>query len=432
MANKHETKSKFPVLILIIAIGLFAFLIFSAIEFNTKTHQAKRNVFWIFEKEKAYFTLDQVNQLVAEIIPLIEKKAGKKFKKIPEIRLTDTKGLENIISREGDLNLLNGWIGLDQKSIAYLAGGLVGLYGTVDQILYLLPKRIGPICKMLEIDEKKYGMDIVRIVLTHELTHALQDQYISLWDKRNSVPGKEELDALSATLEGHAEMISKKVAHQMGIEKAIIDRFPLSKPGNFKQKQNHLKQCETGFHRHDIYTLGEKFIEFHDSKNGSEWVWCILSDPPVNTVMVANPEMYSQGSYDFIDYKSMLEDLYEFDGQFKNVHFVFHNNSYSRFDLESMYEPINFPNKDVVISNVRHYQSLSIYYQDVLKAQITLVLLENQKDSSQNVALREKYVSYYFNKIKQYFVKSLWKELPLNQNCLGYNGIAKLRLNRLR
>lgn len=404
--------------IFLIVAGILSFIIVGLIEFKKKiTENELRKIHQLFEDEKPYYYLEDAKSIANKLIPLIEKVTGKKFKKIPEIKTINTEELQKVLNREIDVKLLNYRPGYSRKTVQMMNYTFYGIYGTYDQIVYLLPNRIIPVCKALNLDEK-YGMDIVRIIIAHELTHALQDQYLNLSKIRNKPPGKEELDAFSATIEGHAVFVEKEVGRLLGIKNHIIEFFPLFDSVKLNVNHPQLKQTmESKISPVSIYTLGEKFINYHHSEGGNKSVWNILSNPPIDTNMIANPEMYFPKQYNYLNYKSMLENLYNYKNHYKNLELVYKNTSFSRLDLSLMFKNIDFPDKSLLISKVQHYQFFYVYFQDMLLAQITFVVLDDSDYTSQYISLREKYIQYIFQNIKQSINKESWKNVPLRRIC---------------
>ena len=251
MKKLIENKIKLLSLFLLV-LGMLGLIKSGVIRFNptddrirtTGNKELKEFYHSVFRVGKSHFTLDQANSIAVELIPLIEKITGKKFKKQPVIKLIDGKELEKILILESDIKILNNSNKLVESGNKFFPNILKtynGLYGARDQTVYLLPKRIESICKVLNID-KKNRMEVFKIIIAHELTHALQDQYLNLWYQRNQFPGKEELDAFSVTIEGHAVFVAKEVGKKIGVDEKIINLFPIMKSIQKKNREYHKVQ----------------------------------------------------------------------------------------------------------------------------------------------------------------------------------------------
>lgn len=423
------------IFIFLTLIGVLSIIGFVLIGFNgwknlkDKTAEKDLKEFHkLFEEGKPYYTLDQANKIVRELIPKIEKIAGRKFNKIPEIRLINTKEFKKVLIRETDIKILNNsnrLIENKRNPFQIMVKLFYGIYGSRDHILYLLPKKIATILRLLKLDEK-YGMDIVRITIAHELTHALQDQYLNLFNKRSELPGTEEVHAFSATIEGHAVFIEKEIGRQLGIDDFIIDLFPLADSAKMRFDNPKLIQMMTSdISWTSIYSQGEKFIAHHYKKGGNRLLWKILENPPIDTSMIVDPKTYSPKLYDYLNYNNILENLYNYNDHYKNHKFTYENISLSKFDLSIMFRNIDFPQKSWIISKVQHYQFFSIYSYDTLLAQITFILLEDSQYTSQYISLREKFIQHNFQNIDSYINKDSWKDIYINKNCLDSIDFAR-------
>lgn len=145
-------------------------------------------------------------ELVAQMVPKIEAAVGLKFKRPPKIetrskeqvkayvlkQLTDPtetrelKGEETAYKRFG---LLPDTLHLQQLLVNLLAEQIVGFYDPATKVLYVV---------------NGSPPDIVNITVTHELVHALQDQYISLDSVQKAVGDNDRSAAAEAVFEGQA------------------------------------------------------------------------------------------------------------------------------------------------------------------------------------------------------------------------------------
>ncbi|WP_300464411.1 hypothetical protein [Desulfobacula sp.] len=419
----------------LILIGILGLLAFCLIGFERSEKLDDR----VFEREikefhslledgNPFYTYEQANKIANELIPMIEKTTGRKFKKNPVIKLINSEEFKDVIIRETDIVVLNDSVTPmknEKKFLQMMLKMFYGAYGSRDQIVYLLPKRIPSILKLLNIDEK-YGMDIVRITIAHELTHALQDQYLNLFDRRSKLPGREEIHAFSAAIEGHAVLIEKKIGRQLGVDDVIINLFPLANSINIKfNNPKVIKMMTSGLPLKSIYSQGERFINYYYEKGGHKLIWEILENPPINTAMINDPKTYSPKPYDYLDYKSILEKLYNYNKHYENEKFIYENTSLSRLDLNIMFRNVNFPQKNLLISKVKHYQFFSVYSHNILMAQVTFILLEDSKYASQYTKLREKFILQKFQNAGHYIDKEPWKDIGLSEDCVDFIDFAR-------
>lgn len=295
----YTIKTK-QIIVFLTIIGVLSLLVFGLINFSE--HKFSENK--IFNKELKEFhsllkdgepaySFEQANHIVNELIPMIERAVGKKFKKIPEIQLITTKELETILNCETNHRYLNDSNNLEKyekKSIKKMSKMILGYYDRHEQIVCLLPQRIPVALKLLKLDEK-YGFDIAKINIAHELTHALQDQYINLTNYYNMIPGSDEEYAFRATIEGHAVFIEKKIRKQLNIDD--FDKIPIYSPEP-NQMIKSKPESTVLYNFFTAYADGENFINYHYDKGGNNLIWDILNSPPVESVMIIYPENYCE------------------------------------------------------------------------------------------------------------------------------------------
>jgi hypothetical protein len=143
---------------------------------------------------------------VAEAVPKIEAAVGLKFKKPPVIearskeqvrayvlkQLTDTAEIRELTGEElayKRFGLLPDTLNLRQLLVNLLSEQIVGFYDPATKVLYVV---------------NGSPPDIVQITVTHELVHALQDQYINM-DSVQKVKGDNDRStAADAVFEGQA------------------------------------------------------------------------------------------------------------------------------------------------------------------------------------------------------------------------------------
>src|SRR4051812_17942725 len=143
---------------------------------------------------------------VAEAVPMIEKSIGLKFKTPPKVetrskeqvrafvtkQFTDSLGAHDIAGQEAAYKLLGmipDTLNLQAFLTSLLEEQIVGYYDPKTKVLYVVdgaPK------------------DMAGITITHELVHALQDEYISLDSVQRIRDDNDRLAAGQAVFEGQA------------------------------------------------------------------------------------------------------------------------------------------------------------------------------------------------------------------------------------
>jgi hypothetical protein len=144
---------------------------------------------------------------VADAVPRIEQATGMKFKRPPRLALRSRQQVHDFLVKKFDettpaadlvgegaayklLGLIPDSLDLRKFLLAVLGEQVVGYYDPAAKVLYVVEGA----------DEK-----IVGITITHELVHALQDQYTNLDSLQQSTTDNDRLSAIQAVVEGQAQ-----------------------------------------------------------------------------------------------------------------------------------------------------------------------------------------------------------------------------------
>lgn len=144
---------------------------------------------------------------VADAVPRIEASIGMKFKRPPRVETRDKAEVRAFLLKKFDeetpakelagegsayklLGLLPDSLDLRKFFLAVLTEQVIGYYDPATKVLYIVKGA----------DEKTVG-----ITITHELVHALQDQYVNLDSMQKATSDNDRLSAAQAVIEGQAQ-----------------------------------------------------------------------------------------------------------------------------------------------------------------------------------------------------------------------------------
>jgi hypothetical protein len=144
---------------------------------------------------------------IADAIPRIEESTGLKFKTPPQVEVRSKSEVRDFLLKKFDestpaeelkgeeaayklLGLLPDTLDLRKFFLAVLTEQVIGYYDPSVKKLYVVQGA----------DEKT-----VNITITHELVHALQDQYVNLDSLQKSTKDNDRLSAAQAVIEGEAQ-----------------------------------------------------------------------------------------------------------------------------------------------------------------------------------------------------------------------------------
>ena len=233
---------------------------------------------------------------VADAVPAIEEAVGIKFKQPPKVesrskaqvrefvtrQITDTiasKTFAGITAAYKRLGMIPDTMNLQKFLVDLLEEQIVGYYDPKTKVLYIVS------------DAPK---EAIGITLTHELIHALQDQYISL-DSTQRIEGENDRQsAAQAVFEGQAvfEQIS---AMTQGSGMAM------NMPGGWDRVREMIRENQSSmpvFARAPTviqetlifpYLSGAEFVRNFKDRNPGKLVY---QDMPVSTEQVLHPRSY--------------------------------------------------------------------------------------------------------------------------------------------
>jgi len=235
-------------------------------------------------------------QEVAQAVPMIEKAVVLKFKSPPKIetrskeqvrefvtkQFTDTLAMRDIAGQEAAYKRL-GMIPDTLKLQPFLTGLLeeqiVGYYDPKTKVLYVVdgsPK------------------DMAAITITHELVHALQDQYISMDSVQKVRDDNDRLSAAQSVFEGQA--VYEQISIMLGGSNIAINL-----PGGWDRIRDMIRENQASM---PIFAAAPKVIqetlifpylsgaEFYRNFKERRPGTTIYSDMPVSTEQIIHPAAF--------------------------------------------------------------------------------------------------------------------------------------------
>lgn len=237
----------------------------------------------------------ELRSMVEEIAPVVEEVAGRHFTTLPPIVAADETLLRQVIYTE-QLHLTAGE-GLPpdeaqrraQLVADEVASSFAGKYGFLDKTLYVSVDSIGYRLAAEHVPPWLFR-PMVRVVIAHELAHALQDQHTDLsWMARHA-HDSDAVIAINCAIEGHAVWVHEGVAARMGLGEALEVMAELL--GTNRSLDPSLDP--QAYHNTYVYGLGRDFVAFHMHHGGVERVWQVLNKPPATTSQIASPDRWVQ------------------------------------------------------------------------------------------------------------------------------------------
>jgi hypothetical protein len=242
------------------------------------------------------------NDLVArtfliEVEPLVEKFTGWEcewpvaFQLVSRAQYVE----ESIVDAAKELKKLNP--GMDQKLVGEQfrslfeaqAIGLLGRYSTTSRKIFFLPGNLKPMMRQLGI-EHRFMRDLIEVIMSHELTHYVQDSKYNFGERFRTLRSKEETKAWMMLIEGHASWVQERVAEALGLDESA-QRFAQQMLA--KHQQDSRVESE-GLFEANIrgYVQGKVFVEAVYEKGGIKAVQRLFDNPPKSSRLIEDPDLY--------------------------------------------------------------------------------------------------------------------------------------------
>jgi hypothetical protein len=233
---------------------------------------------------------------VAEAVPMIEKAVGLKFKTPPRVetrskeqvrqyivkQVSDSQSMRELAGEEAAykrLGLIPDTLKLQPFLESLLVEQIVGFYDPKTKILYIVDGS---------------SKDLVATIVTHELVHALQDQYISLDSAQKASDDNDRQTAAQSVFEGQA--VYEQISIMLGGSNIAINL-----PGGWDRIRDMIRESQSSM---PIFAAAPRVIQetlifpylsgaefyrnYKERKPGS----VIYKDMPVSTEQIIHPNAY--------------------------------------------------------------------------------------------------------------------------------------------
>lgn len=269
-----------------------------------------------------------------EVLPLVEEAAGREFTRRPKVAVADDKVFGRLLTEE-QLRIYARVMPdtsptirtqLAEAAGRYMTSGILGKYILDTETVYVCPSALVPAMGDLKLDASRTG-DLLKVVVAHEIVHALEDQHTDLEGVLDHLEDEDALWAASAAWEGWATLVEERVARALGLDDIYEGLLRLQ--GWSDQGVADPSAWRTWA----IYGQGKNFMEWHLDHGGVEQVWATLTDPPSSTSMLFRPHTWSPDvPRTDLDYAAVLRGVEQ---ELGDGDWLVTNSRLGEFDLRS-------------------------------------------------------------------------------------------------
>ncbi len=235
-----------------------------------------------------------VKGMIKKAVPMIEEITGRDFKKKVKFKLVERKIIRETIASSTTPLYKKLMKGENDDAIERQIENIVvsnsqsmlGLYDPTKRKFFVIPENVEYMIKMLGIAEKDFD-DFVFLIVTHELVHALDDQYFDLNGKIESLEDVEAVLSFAALREGHAVYVTDKIAERLNLSATAEEMSVKSAAGIIGGENRAQMQLF-----HNIYVRGAEFVKKIVEKKGVIGISEAFASPPMYTSQIMDPVEY--------------------------------------------------------------------------------------------------------------------------------------------
>lgn len=242
---------------------------------------------------------------------VVEKICRAKFKVRPTVQRSDAATVAKLLLIDFSHVPEEMLPKASHKAVAEaLAPEMFAKYDTLNHVIHVLPETIDRVRAGAE-GQVPLGLDHLRLLLVHEVTHALDFPRYKLVGKRKARKRTEEHLALGAIVEGHAQWVAERASIRWGLEEEfarLTDAFLGDhEPGSDSDKA--MRAAQLSNHRF-AYGTGHTFFQAVFKARGHKGVDAAMRNPPTSTRAIERPEQYLNPTEDTgVDLKAVIASL---------------------------------------------------------------------------------------------------------------------------
>lgn len=304
----------------------------------------------------------ELKSYIAELTPKVESISGKKFKSAPKCKLITPEGLTKILIDDYNRTTPKS-INVKTRRDAikglkdYAKAQSSAIYISTTKTVYLLPENINLLLANAGINPKS-RKPVIKVMLAHEMTHALQDQELDSTKMTHRAKTPEQAAAIQSVIEGQARFVDKQIAASLNIQ-SIAEAARIAAvfhPNAIIDVADKIGQDQSQRYGHILYQAGFDFITWHYKHGGNDEVWQVVANPPLTTSEVTHPEQYGKGNHQAIDYTAVLDGL---QNRFGKRKWSVENAPRDEFEMRSKFAAMDPKVYKGFFENVKHVQMLT-------------------------------------------------------------------------
>lgn len=206
-----------------------------------------------------------LDAVLRSVVPQVEAAAHAKLLRVPEIRIARRSDLKDSVNRYYDRlaenpNFVGAMLANGRADSLAMVSGAMALYLNVDESIYVIREVLEDL-QNGEWSDLRIARPVLRCLIAHELTHALQHQYAG--------PGGSGGTATLALREGHAQVVMREVCGDTEAM-AWLDLM---------QRSDVVASADPADPNVTAYVYGERLVRAWIDVHGRDAIWWALNAP---------------------------------------------------------------------------------------------------------------------------------------------------------
>lgn len=242
----------------------------------------------------------RLRELLRKAVPAVEQATGLKFKEAPLAKISTRDEVEKVLADEllDQMKILAPEATPEEaadnarRTARSFGDLLIGKYAWKARTIHIMPDTLEKMSKLLSKPEMR-DLRFLRVILTHELVHALDQQEFGAMSNLGKARTPADLEILNALVEGHAQHVTRGLYLKAG-ELADFEAYEhliLAGPESMGQGEKYLAQILTASLRL-AYVDGRQFFDGLEKLGKPTYVADVFRSPPATKSALFKPERF--------------------------------------------------------------------------------------------------------------------------------------------
>jgi len=252
------------------------------------------------EKEAYAIKPGHLEALLREVSPQIEKTMGRTFKELPKVVSSTSEAVRDILADELESGVRiqfpdqqpNRQREVALQTAEMLSHVFLGKYEPAKNCVHLIPGNFDELYKLMR-KPVILTPEFLRLIVIHELVHAMDGQEHHVFSKIASLKSADELSVWNVLIEGHAQYVTRAVLAAGKQERLFADYEDLlqTNPPSTSEGEKFMAQV-LGSTLRAPYIDGRRFFDGLAASGKKTFLEDVFAKAPTSMNVILHPERY--------------------------------------------------------------------------------------------------------------------------------------------